>query len=130
MGAFSDAEKNRMLNAHAGRSAMTANAGYFLKLHLGSPGAAGTTNPAAETTRKQVTFGSDAAAGLISNTAPVSWTNYPNAENVTHVSAWDASTGGNFLGAHALASSKNMQVGDTLTIATGDVDLSISGALP
>jgi hypothetical protein len=130
MGAFSDAEKNRMLDAHAGRTAMAANAGFYIKLHLGSPGAAGTTNPAAETTRKAVTFGAAAAAGAISNTVAVSWTAYPNAESLTHVSFWDAAAAGSFLGADDLPVTKVMQIGDTLTIAIGDLDLTITGALP
>lgn len=130
MGAFSTAEKNRMLDAHVGRTTMTANAGFFVKLHLGSPGAAGTSNPAAHTTRVAVTFGSAASAGAISNTAAVSFTSYTANENVTHVSFWDAVTAGNFLGADDLPATKSMQIGDTLTIPIGDIDLDIAGTLP
>lgn len=130
MGAFSTAEKNRMLDAHVGRTTMTLNAGFFAKLHTGSPGAAGATNPAAETTRKAVTFGAAAAAGAISNTVAFQWTTYPAAETITHVSFWDASTAGNFLGADDLPTARTMAIGDTLTIAIGDLDIDISGTLP
>lgn len=67
MGTYSDGEKNKMLDAWAGRTTYTANAAVYAKLHIGSPGAAGTTNAAAETTRQAVTFGSAAASGAISN---------------------------------------------------------------
>lgn len=132
MGAFSDAEKNRMLDAHAGRTTMTANAGFFAKLHTGSPGAAGANNASSETTRQAVTFGNAAAAGAIANTVAVTWNPLAlsGTETLTHVSFWDAATAGNFLGADDLPTSKIVQNGDSLTVAIGDVQLSISGTLP
>lgn len=130
MGAFSDAEKNKMLDAYTGRATYTANTAVWVKLHLGSPGTAGTTNPAAETTRKQATFGSAPSAGTISNTVAIEWTSYPANETVTHASFWDASTGGNFLGSDDLPTAKVMSIGDTLRIPVGDFDLAITGTLP
>ncbi len=130
MGAFADASKNQMLDAYVGRTTFTANAAFYCKLHIGSPGAAGTTNAAGETTRQAVTFGSAAASGAISNTAQVQWTNLSTAETLTHVSFWTASTAGTFLGSDDLPASKTVAVGDTLTIAIGDLDLTISGTLP
>lgn len=130
MGAFSDDQKNKMLDAHVGRTTFTANAAYFAKLHLGSPGAAGTSNPAANTTRQAATFGDPASGGAITNTAIVQWTSVPNAETYTHVSFWTASSGGTFLAADDLPVSKTVAVGDTFTIPIGDLDLSVSGILP
>jgi hypothetical protein len=130
MGAFADASKNSMLNAWTGRTTYTANAAVYAKLHTGSPGSDGTGNAAGETTRQAVTFGDAAASGAISNTAQVQWTSLSTAETITHVSFWTASTAGTFLGADDLPSSKAVGVGDTLTIAIGDIDLSISGTLP
>lgn len=130
MGSFSTAEKNRMLDAHVGRTTMTANAGYYAKLHTGSPGAAGTSNPAGHTARVAVTFGSAASGDAISNTAVISHTNLTTAETLTHVSFWDASSGGNFLGADDLPASKTVAIGDTHTIPIGGVSLSIGGTLP
>ncbi len=130
MGTFSTAEKNRMLDALAGRATMTANAAFYAKLHLGSPGAAGTSNPATETTRKAITFGSAAASGSIANTVAAQWTSYPAAESITHVSYWDAISGGNFLGADDLPVARTPAIGDVVTISIGDLTLSISGSLP
>lgn len=130
MGAFADASKNSMLDAWCGRTTYTANAAVYAKLHTGSPGAAGTTNAAGETTRQAVTFGSAASAGAISNTAQVQWTSVSTSETITHVSFWTASSAGTFLGADDLPSSKALIAGDTLTIAIGDIDLAVTGTLP
>ena len=46
----------------------------YIKLHVGDPGAAGTSNAATETTRKAVSFGA-ASTGAIASDADISWTN-------------------------------------------------------
>jgi hypothetical protein len=130
MGAFSDAVKNKMLDAVTGRATYTAEAAVFVQLHVGSPGAAGTANVAGHTTRVAATFGSAPSAGSISNTVAVSFTSLTTAETQTHVSLWSASSGGTFLGADDLPVSKTVAVGDTHTIAIGALTLSVTGALP
>lgn len=135
MGAFADASKNQMLDAWTGRTTYTANAAVYAKLHTGSPGSAGTSNAATETTRQAVTFGAAASGGAISNTAAITWTGLagpvsPSTETITHVSFWTASSGGTFLGSDDLPSSKAISSGDTLTVAPGDLDLTVSGTLP
>lgn len=125
MGTFSDLVANSWLDAVA-RNTSYAEAEFWVKLHLGDPGSAGTSNAAAETTRKQVTFGSAAASRAISNTAAVEWLNVSTTETYTHVSFWDASTGGNFLGRDDLSSSAAVTAGDTFRIPIGDLDLSVT----
>lgn len=115
-----------MLDAWAGRTTYTANAAVYVKLHIGDPGADGTSNAAGETTRQAVTFGSAAASGAISNTAAITWTNLSTAETITWVSFWTASSAGTFLGRDDLPSSKMVAVGDSLTIAISDLDLTIT----
>lgn len=97
---------------------------FWLQLHLGDPGSAGTSNPATETDRLQPSF-SAASGGAITNDAPLSWTNYPAAETVTHVSYWSASTSGTFLGSSVLTNSRSPGIGDTLTLNAGDLDLTL-----
>lgn len=126
MGTFAEGERNKMLDAWTGRTTYTANAAVFVKLHLGDPGAAGTSNAAANTTRQAATFGSAAASGAISNTAAVEWTNVSNTEVYSHVSFWTASSGGTFLGSDDLSSTAAVTAGDTFRIPTGDLDLSAS----
>lgn len=126
MGSFAEASRNQMLDAYVGRTTYTANAAFYVKLHLGDPGAAGTNNAAANTTRQAVTFGSAAATGTISNTAAVEWTSVPNTETYSHVSFWTASSGGTFLGSDDLSSTAAVTAGDTFRIPVGDLDLSLT----
>jgi hypothetical protein len=103
----------------------TEPAAFWVKLHTGDPGAAGTTAAAGETTRQQGTF-SAASAGAITNSAALTWTNVSTTETISHVSFWDASTAGTFLGSDALNTSRSLTAGDTFEIAIGDLDLSIT----
>jgi len=98
MGSIAVGERNKMLYALAARANYTMPAAFYVQLHIGDPGAAGTSNVAANTTRKLVTFGSAAAAGAISNTADIEWLAVPNLETYTHVSFWSASGAGTFGG--------------------------------
>lgn len=127
-GDIATGELNKMLDAWAGRTTYTAQVGYFVKLHLGAPGGAGTSNPAAETTRKSVTFGSAASAGSIANTAIVSWPSYPATEALTDISTWTASTAGTWLGNDALSATVNMtgSVGDIFQIAIGALTVALT----
>jgi hypothetical protein len=126
MGTFAEGERNKMLDAWAGRTTYTANAAVYAKLHLGDPGSAGTSNAATETTRQAVTFGAAAATGAISNTAAIEWTAVSTTETYTWVSFWTASSGGTFLGRDDLSASAAVQAGDTFRIPTGDLDLTIT----
>ena len=125
MGTFSDLVANSWLDALA-RNVSYAEAAVWVKLHLGDPGSAGTSNPAAETTREQATFGSSAASRTISNTVAVEWTSVSDTETYTWVSLWDDQTAGNFLGRDDLSSSASVTAGDTFRIPIGDLDLTIT----
>lgn len=125
MGTLAVGVRNSMLDALC-RGVVFDNDEVWVQLHLGDPGAAGTSNPAAETTRKQATFGAGAATGAISNTAAVEWTNVSTSETYTHVSLWSASTAGTFLGSDDLSSPAAVTAGDTFRIPTGDLDLNIT----
>ena len=108
------------------RNTSYANAAVWVQLHLGDPGSAGTSNPAAETDRVQATFGSAASGRAISNTAVIEWLAVSNSETYTWVSLWTASTSGTFLGRDDLSSSAAVTAGDTFRIPIGDLDLTIT----
>ena len=121
-------QANAILDALCRSVAYSDPAGFFLQLHVGDPGAAGTTNQMGDTTRQSVTF-SAASGGAITNSADVTWTNLQPtgaSEVVTHWSAWSASTAGTFLASDDLAASKTVADGDNLTIAAGDLDINIT----
>lgn len=96
----------------------------YVKLHTADPGEAGTTAPAANTTRKQITLAA-ASSGTRTSSTDGDWTNVPNAETYSHVSLWDASSGGNCLWSGALGTPKTVAVGDEFKIASGSLSVSL-----
>jgi len=116
---------NAWLDALGNASNYTAPTAFYVKLHTGDPGAAGTSNAATETTRQQASF-SAASAGAMTTDAAITWTNVSTTETYSHVSFWSASTAGTFLGSDDLAVAKAVTAGDTFTIAVGDLDLAIT----
>lgn len=116
---------NSILDALCRSVAWSEPAGFFVKLHTGDPGAAGTSNAATETDRVEATC-SAASAGAITNSAALEWTAVAATETYTHVSFWSASSAGTFLGSDQLAASKAVDAGDDFTIPIGDLDLSIT----
>jgi len=116
---------NAILDALTGEgSAFSASAGFYAKLHIGDPGAAGTANAAANTTREACSF-SAASGGGITNSADIDWTSVPNAETYSHLSFWTAAAGGSFICSCALTASKTMGVGDDFTVPAGDLDITL-----
>ena len=102
--------------------AFTAPAATYIKLHTGDPGAAGTANASAVTTRQSATF-SAASGGAIALSNSPAFT-MTTTETITHISVWDASTAGNLLWTAALTTSKSVVNTDTLTFTTLGVSLS------
>lgn len=113
---------NGWLNA-LGRNVSFVVAQSYLKLHVGDPGAAGTTNAAVETTRKAVTFGA-ASGGSMANSAVITWTGIAGSEDATHFSLWDASTAGNYLGSGTITANP-YTAGDTYNVAIGAATLTL-----
>jgi hypothetical protein len=112
------------LLAHVtGGAAFTQPTVWYVKLHIGDPGEDGTANPAAETTRAQVS--SWTGTNPRTNAAAVNWTSVSAAETVTHVSVWDASSGGNPLAKGDIAASRTLAIGDNLSIPIGDISLAL-----
>ena len=116
---------NSILDALCRSVAWSEPAAFYVKLHTADPGASGATAAAGETTRQAVTF-SAASAGAITNSADITWTSVSTSETYSHVSFWDASSAGTFLGSDALASSVAVTAGDTFTIAAGDLDINLT----
>ncbi len=118
---------NAWLDGLGNAANWTAPAAFWCKLHLGDPGANGTANPAANTTRKQASFAA-ATGATITTDADIDWTNVPNAETYAYASFWDASVAGTFFASGILTVPRTVAVGDNFTIATGDIDIAIGPA--
>lgn len=119
------ATANAILDALCRSVAWTEPDEVWVKLHVGDPGAAGTSNPATETTRKQATFGTAASGGAISNTAALTWTSVAGTEDFTHFSAWTASTAGTFLFSGTVTANA-VTAGDDFTVPIGDLDCTLN----
>lgn len=88
-----------------------------VKLHTGDPGAAGTSNPSAVTTRMIATMNAASGGSISLNTISGSWS-MTATETVSHISVWDDETAGVFLFSAALITPRNVVSGDTLTLTT------------
>ena len=115
---------NAWLNVLRGTT-FTGIANVYVKLHTGDPGASGANNAAAgSTTRVAITWSAAASGALaMTGTAP-SWTNGGTSETLTHISFWDATSAGNFLGSAALSSSQAWASGNTFALSSQGWSLS------
>ena len=102
-------------------------ASVFIKLHLGDPGAAATSNPAAETDRIAASFGAN-SSGVTSNDAAITWPAVLDTETVTHWSAWSASSGGNALLTGTLNGGTGypLNAGNDFVIGIGELDVTFA----
>ncbi len=117
---------NAFLDALGNAANYTAPTAVWIKLHTADPGAAGTSNAATETTRKQASFAA-ASGGSIASDAALTWTNIAGSQDATHFSAWDASTNGNFLFSGTITANA-YTAGDTYTVASGALTASLNTA--
>lgn len=99
---------------------------FYVQLHTGDPGAAGTTAVATNNTRKLVTFAA-ASGGTKANDVAVTWSTVPATEIYTHCTAWSASTAGTFR-ASGTVSSGSVEAGDDARFAAGALVLSFTVA--
>ena len=116
---------NAILNA-VGNNTSFGVAVPYVKLHIGDPGAAGTANPATETTRKSISF-AVASAGAIASDADISWTNISGSQDATHFTVWDDVSAGNFLFSGSVTAGA-YTAGDTYTITSGNLSASLTVA--
>lgn len=116
---------NAILNA-VGNNTSFSVAVPYVKLHVGDPGAAGTANPATETTRKSISF-AVASAGAIASDADISWTNISGSQDATHFTVWDDVSAGNFLFSGSVTAGA-YTAGDTYTITSGNLSASLTVA--
>jgi hypothetical protein len=109
--------------ANTAVSDITANA-LWIQLHFGAPGSAGTANPSSVTTRIAVTWGTISGATVSASNSPA-WAGWAgtNGEVVTDISFWSAATGGTFVFSMHLNPSVTMNLGDSLTLTSLQVNI-------
>ena len=119
---ISDYAENQLLDAIGNADAFSV-ADVYVKLHVGAPGEAGTSNAATETTRKLVTFAA-ASGGSMASDVTLTWTNVAGTEDFTHFSLWDHLTAGNCLWDGTITANA-VTAGDTFTIASGNLTITL-----
>ena len=125
MAGIPTAEATKLLAAVFTGTAYTSPTTLWVQLHTGDPGAACTSLVAANSTRKQITFAAVSGNQAVSNNAP-QWTNVPASETYADVSIWDASTAGNPLWSGPLTVAQAVTAGDTFTLTSGQVTVTLS----
>lgn len=120
------ATANAILNQLCNQGTWTDPPGFFVQLHTGDPGVAGTTTVASNAVRHTGTF-STATGGAITTTADITWTSVSATETYSYVSFWDSSTAGagTFLASDNLETARGVTAGDSFTISAGDIDISL-----
>jgi hypothetical protein len=113
---WSAATSNAILDAMCRSVAWTPPAEIWVKLHTGSPGSAGTNNAATETTRKQATF-AESSRQRTANDNHLRWTAVAATESYSHMSYWDASVAGNYIGSDAFTLARPVTAGADFTLA-------------
>ena len=111
------AHANSILSVYSGTT-YTAIAGSYVQLHVGDPGAAGTTSiSAGSTTRNQATWNA-ASGGSMSKNTLSAWTNGGTSETLSHVSLWSAVSAGTFIQSFTLSASQAWVSTNTFTLTT------------
>jgi len=102
-------------------TAYTGVTAQYVQLHDGDPGAAGSANISAMTTRNVLTHNVPANGAMTMATLP-SFT-MTATESISHLSVWSAATGGTFLYSAVLTAARSVNASDTLTFNTLTVSL-------
>lgn len=105
---------------------------YYLALSSTEPVESGTgvTEPGAASGYARVEMAglSKAAAGVVSNTAQISWPKVTtNSGTVTYWALYDAKSGGNLLMGGLLDDTKHLDKGTTVLIPAGEFSLKVLG---
>jgi hypothetical protein len=124
-GNLSNYLENKLLDHFLGTTAYTMPTTVYVGLYTVVPTDAGggTQVTGGSYARQTATF-SAAASGTTSNTANIDFAGMPAATTVA-IGVFDALTSGNLLLWGTLTANKTTDAGDTLRIATGDLDISI-----
>lgn len=93
--------------------------GWYVGLHSGDPGAAGTSNAITGTVSgsRQPSTMAAASGGAKSQTAGGSWASWDGGSTtISHISVWSTASGGTFEFSGALTVSKAITDGDTFNL--------------
>jgi hypothetical protein len=117
--------ENKLIDHFLGTTSYTMPADVYIALFTVAPAdAGGGTEVTGGSYARQIATFSGASSGATSNDSNIDFTGMPAATTVA-IGIFDASTSGNMLLYGTLTTNKTTDAGDTLRIATGDLDISI-----
>lgn len=125
---------NKLLEHQVGKTPFTMPTVY-VALSSTTPSANGTgvTEPSGGSYARVATAGTDwgtAASGAITNSNafsfPQATADWVGGSNLTYAVLYDAASGGNMLAYGALTTPKSVTSGDTVSIAAGDFDITLT----
>lgn len=124
-GSISNYLENKLLDHFLGTTTYTKPTTVYVALFTATPSdtGGGTEVTGGSYVRKAATF-SAASSGATSNSADIDFTSMPTC-TVVAAGIYDALTSGNLLAWTTLTANKSLTSGDTLRIATGDLDITI-----
>jgi hypothetical protein len=124
-GNLSDYLENKLIDHFLGTTTFTKPDAVYVGLYSVAPSdAGGGTEISGGSYARQSAAFSASSSGATSNSANVDFVGMP-AVTVVAIGIHDASTAGNLLLWGTLTTNKTTDAGDTLRIATGDLDISI-----
>ena len=124
-GNLSNYLENKLIDHCLGTTSFTMPAAVYVGLYTVAPDdtGGGTQVTGGSYARQSAAF-TASASGATSNSANIDFAGMP-AATVVAIGIFDASTAGNLLLWGTLTANKTTDAGDTLRIATGDLDISI-----
>jgi len=124
-GNLSNYLENKLIDHFLGTAAFTIPAAVYVGLYTVAPDdTGGGTQVTGGSYARQTAAFAASASGATSNSANIDFAGMP-AATVVAIGIFDASTAGNLLLWGTLTVNKTTDAGDTLRIATGDLDISI-----
>jgi hypothetical protein len=112
---------NKVIDHNLRGQSYTPPTNVYVQLHTADPGGIGTSSLSAVTTRKAAVLSAAANGGTVLTT-DITWPMTVR-ETITHISLWDATTGGNCLLTAELEEYKNVFSGDTYQLPMMSVSI-------
>lgn len=124
MAALSDHAEDLLLKWLLTDASATRPTAWYLALYSAAPNDAGggTELSGSGYSRQEIDFGTDGKSNVADVVFTASGGDWAEA---THVGIFDASTSGNLILYGAMTAAKQLDDGDTLTFAAGDIDVSL-----
>lgn len=124
-GNLSNYLEDKVLDHILGTTAYTMPTTVYVALYTAAPNdAGGGTEVSGGSYARQTAVFDAASSGATQNTANIDFVSMP-ACTVVAIGIFDALTSGNLLVWGTLSTNKSLDAGDTLRIATGDLDISL-----